>query len=76
MPTGVSATSAIGSETVIAKAVVGVSGVAVTISIGNVRIWSRVNDDQSSNFTPVSDSQTPSWSTVNDSQSPDWNEVA
>ena len=45
-------------------------------AIGNVRIWSRVDDDQSSNFTPVSDSQTPSWSTVNDSQSPDWNEVA
>ena len=66
----------LGSETVIAKAVVEVSGVAASGAIGNVRIWSRVDDDQSSNFTPVSDSQTPSWSTVNDSQSPDWNEVA
>lgn len=76
VPTGVSATSAIGSETVIAKAVIGVSGVTASVSIGDVRIWSEVDEDQSSNFVPVNESQTPNWNTVNDSQNPDWNEVA
>ena len=47
-----------------------------TVLLGNVRIWSDVDDSQTSNFTPVNDSQTPSWSTVNDAQNPDWNEVA
>ena len=76
VPTGVSATSAIGSETVIAKATVEVSNVRASVFIGSVRIWSEVDDDQSSNFVPVNDSQTPNWSTVNDAQNPDWNEVA
>ena len=72
MPTGVSATSAIGSETIIAKAVVAVSGVTASVSIGNIRIWSEVDEDQSSNFVPVNESQTPNWNTVNDTQNPDW----
>ena len=74
--TGVSSGSAIGNVTIVAKAVVIPQGTNININIGDVRVWSRINDSQTSNFTPVNDSQTPTWSTVNDSQNPDWTEVA
>ena len=74
--TGVSSSTATGSSTILANAVVVPQGVLATITVKDVRVWSNVDDSQTSNFTLVNDSQTPNWSTVNDTQNPDWNEVA
>ena len=74
--TGLSSSTAIGSSTILASAVVVSQGVSAVITVKDVRVWSDVNDSQTSNFTPVNDSQTPNWSTVNDTQNPNWNEVA
>ena len=74
--TGVSSSTAIGSSTILANAVVVPQGVSADITLKDVRVWSNVDDSQTSNFTLVNDSQTPNWSTVNDTQNPDWNEVA
>tara|TARA_R100000426_G_scaffold85319_1_gene65192 strand:- start:105 stop:815 length:711 start_codon:yes stop_codon:yes gene_type:complete len=74
--TGVSSSTATGSSTILANAVVVLQGVFATITVKDVRVWSNVDDSQTSNFTLINDSQTPNWSTVNDTQNPDWNEVA
>ena len=76
IPTGVLATSSLGDETISGNATINPNGISLIGTISSVRVWSEVDEDQSSNFTPVNDSQTPNWNTVTDTQNPDWNEVA
>ena len=62
---GVSATSSLGSSTVVAKANVSVIGLEVTGSVNTVNVWGLVDD-----------AQDPSWGAVDDSQNPNWTNVA
>ena len=62
--TGVAGTSALGSATVAAAAVVGVTGVAGTGGIGNTLVWGDIDTTQIPNWAAISTTQTPAWQDI------------
>jgi len=73
--TGVEATGAVGTVSVVAKAVVSPTGVSATGYIGNVLVWGQIVPNQTPNWQNINDSQTPGWQLVNDGNTVVWVEV-
>ena len=62
--TGQAGTSALGTVTTVAKAIVTIAGVSGTTGEPTVLVWGLVDDAQTSNWETISDTQTPGWEEV------------
>jgi len=59
------ATSGLGSVTVDAEANVTLDALTeLTASVGKVLVWSKIDEDQTSNFDNITETQSPSWKDV------------
>jgi hypothetical protein len=54
---------------------VDVTGVQLLVSIGNVLIWSQINDNQDPNWQNVNDAQSTVWVVISNPSTPGWNVI-
>jgi hypothetical protein len=59
--TGLQAQCRVGAVLVSAGATAFLTGVSATGQVGNVLIWSVINDGQNPNWSDINDTQTPTW---------------
>ena len=53
-----------GSLTVVAKAIVSLTGVSATGEVGEPFVWSLIDETQTPNYTDIDETQTPGWEDV------------
>ena len=68
-------TSALGTPTTIAAAVVQPTGIQITASLGTVLVYGELVPDQTPNYATIDDSQTPGYGTIDDSQTPGYERI-
>ena len=73
---GYSVTGNVGAVTFNAKANVLPNGVSATGEVGKFLIWSRIDENQTPNYTTITDTQSSSFSKIDETQIPSWEEVA
>ena len=72
---GLQATVSVGSVLAAAGADVFVTGVSAQGQVGNVLVWSIVDDNQTPNWQNVDDAQSGNWVVVNDGNTVVWTQV-
>ncbi len=55
---------------------VSVTGVSGVSEVGRVLVWSRIEPNQTSNFSNITPSQSSGFSNINPSQNPSWTNIA
>ena len=70
------ATASVGSVTVTVDAIIDVTGVSATGSVGQVLVYGRVVPDQNPTYTEITPSQSPTWLEEAPNQSANWTKIA
>ena len=61
--------------TVVKTASVSVTGVQLVVRVGNVLIWSTINDNQDPNWQNITNTQSTAWTAVSNPSTPGWNVI-
>ena len=64
-----------GTVAVAGSARVDLTGVSATGIVGNVLIWSLIDESQTPNWQAINDSQGSTWTSVDDAQTPNWTDI-
>jgi predicted metal-dependent enzyme (double-stranded beta helix superfamily) len=75
VPDGQEATASVGDIQPVAGAIVQVTGVGASASVGFINVYGEIDTNQTPNYTVVDDSQTPSYSEISTSQTPGYSEI-
>ena len=62
--------------TVVKTANVSVTGVQLVVRVGNVLIWTTINDNQDPNWQNISNTQSTGWVIVSNPSTPGWNDIS
>jgi hypothetical protein len=74
-PSGLEATSTVGTVIVVAKTNVAVVGAQAEGIVGVVNVWGEIDDDQTPNWQNISGAQSPVWGEIDDDQTPNWQNI-
>jgi hypothetical protein len=75
VPDGQQATVSVGDIQPVAGAIVQVTGVGVTASVGFINVYGEIDTSQTPNYNQIDDGQTASYSAVSTTQTPGYTEI-